>query len=146
MEYTKIGDHKATILKKVLADGRIKVYRDAVDAVEKTEISLPEGKVIINKDYEKVARLSRFKKIDIYSNEDTLLESIDIETEESMVHSYRFYLRSSPIGRGFGDIATCIANAFVEGSLDPRYLQGSSVDEEVITTIKSILTGKRTGA
>ena len=141
--FGSLGDHRATILKKVLSEGKIKVFRDPTDAVEKTEITLDKGKIVIHKDYEQVARLSKFKRIDIYSQDDTLLDSIDIVTEESIIHSYTFYFHKSPIGRGNGNLDECIISAFAEGSIDPRYLQGSSVDQEVITTIKKILEEKR---
>ncbi len=137
-----IGDHKATILKKEMAEGRIKVYRDSRDSVERTEITVPDGKVVITKDYEEVARLSKFKKIDIYSAEDTLLDSLDIITDSSMIHSYKFYFHNTPVGRGFGDMAMCLVQSLVEGSADPRLLQGSSVDPEVIEVIQKVLKGK----
>lgn len=138
-----LGDHTATILKKVLLDGKVKVFRNPTDTVEKTVITLVNGKIVIHKDFEQIARLSKFKSIDIYSSDETLLDSIDIITEESIIHSYTFYIDRSPIGRGHGDIDECIVNAFVEGSIDPRFLQGSSVDGEVITTIRNVLEGKR---
>ncbi|HVF68987.1 MAG TPA: hypothetical protein VNA13_00295 [Xanthomonadales bacterium] len=140
--FGSLGDHKATILKKEMADGQIKVYRDSRDSVERTEITVPDGKVIITKDYEEVARLSKFKKIDIYSNEDTHLDSIDIITDSSMIHSYKFYFHNSAIGRGYGDIALCLMQGFQEGTVDPRLLTGSTVDPEVIETIQKILKGK----
>jgi hypothetical protein len=140
--FGSLGDHKANILKKVLAEGKIKIFRDAADAVERTDIIVPNGKVVITKDYEAVARLSKFKKIDIYSSEDTLLDSLDIITDSSMIHSYKFYFHNSPVGRGFGDIAMCLIQSLIEGSADPRLLTGSSVDPEVVATIKDILSGK----
>lgn len=140
--FGSLGDHKATILKKVLAEGRIKIYRDSRDSVERTEISVPDGKVVILKDYEEVARLSKFKKIDIYSSEDTLLDTLDVITDSSMIHSYKFYFHNSPIGRGNGDIAMCLVQSLVEGSADPRLLAGSSVDPQVIEVIQKVLKGK----
>ncbi|HUQ84713.1 MAG TPA: hypothetical protein VM077_00160 [Candidatus Limnocylindrales bacterium] len=136
------GDHKATILKKVMADGKIKVYRDSQDSVERTEISVNDGKIVITKDYEAVARLSKFKKIDVYSNQDTLLDSIDIITDSSMIHSYKFYYHNSPVGRGYGEIAMCLTQSCLEGSVDPRLLAGSAIDPQVIETIQNILKGK----
>ncbi len=137
-----LGDHRATILKKVMAEGKIKIYRDSRDSVERTEISVPDGKVVILKDYEEVARLSKFKKIDIYSSEDTLLDTLDIITDSSMIHSYKFYFHNSPIGRGNGDIAMCLVQTLIEGSADPRLLAGSAIDPQVVEIIQKVLKGK----
>jgi hypothetical protein len=137
-----LGDHKANILKKVLSEGAVKVYSDPSGAVERTDISLGSGKVVITKDFEKVARLSKYKKIDIYSNEDTLLDTIDIINENSMIHTYIFYYRRSPLGRGYGDIGSFIIQSLMPGTLDPRLVSGSSVDPAVIDSIKKIMAGK----
>ncbi len=140
--FGSLGDHRATILKKEMAEGRIKIFRDSRDSVERTEISVSDGKVVITKDYEQVARLSKFKKIDIYSTEDTPLDSLDIITDSSMIHSYKFYFHNSPIGRGYGDLAMCLIQSLVEGSADPRLLAGSSVDPQVLEVIQKVLKGK----
>jgi hypothetical protein len=142
MAYGTIGDHKANILKKVLAEGKIKVYADTAGNVERTDIITPDGKVSITKDYEQVVRLSKFKRIDIYSSEDSLLESLDIVVDNSLIHSYIFYYRQSMIGRGQGDIAAFLANSLLGEGIDPRLISGSSIDPEVMTTIQNILKGK----
>lgn len=134
--------HKATILKKVMGNGAIKVFTDSKGASERIEIVLTEGKVVINKDYELVSSMAHFKTIELYSSEDVLKDSIDIISQDSRIHVFTFYFHNSPIGRGNGDIGLSIAEAFVTGSVDPRYLAGASVDPEVIETIQNILKGK----
>lgn len=140
--FGSIGEHKATILKKVMGGGMIKVFTDPIGAAEKIEIELTDGKVVIIKDYEVTPNRAHFKKIDLYSNEDTLLDTIDIVSEDLQIHVFTFYFHKSPIGKGSGDIGLVIAESLIGGSVDPRYIAAAEVDPEVINTIQTVLKGK----
>jgi hypothetical protein len=138
-----LGEHKATILKKIIADGNVKIYTDPQGVVEKTDISIPEGKIVVIKDYEVTARLAKYKKIDVYSNTEQKLDTVDIISENSMMHTYTFYFHGNAIGKGSGDLGTALASGFFPDAVDPRLLAGSAVDPEVIKVIKDVLQEKR---
>lgn len=146
--FGSLGDrnssHPAVILKRTLYEGNVKIYEDAKGIAERCEISLPEGKIVVYKDYEVSEKLAKYKRIDILSLEDNLKGTIDIIPRDrtSPRPGYRFFYERSEIGSGSGDIAIYIAQKFLGESLGSRSAIGTEVDEEVISTIKSVLQSK----
>ena len=136
--------HPAIILKHTLHDGNIKIFEDAKGIAERTEIIIPEGKVVVYKDYEVSEKLAMYKKIDIFSVEDELRGTIDIMPHDrtSPYPAYRFFYEKAEIGGGKGDIALFIGQNFLGENLDSRSGIGTTVDEEVISTIKRVLQTK----
>ncbi|GEM_PF-1887663 len=144
-----LGDRagiSAHILKRTFFDGNVKVYEDEKGLLEKTEISSPNGRVVVNKETEQGTGVSKYKKIEIFSLDNEPLNSIDIimENREMLNPSYRFYYGRTQIGRGKGEIAMNIAQKVLAdaGGVDPRFTAGSEVDQEVIDTIIKILKRK----
>lgn len=135
--------HQINVLDRVMVDGQVKVYTDSTKNAKKEEILAPGGgRVIIIKDFAVDPKSASYKTIEIYSDQDELLDSITI-VEEKMIKAFRFYSGNNPIGKGYGDIGIYIAQKILgEGVLDPRYTAGSSVDADVITFIANTLRRK----
>lgn len=139
------GSHTTNILKRTMIDGQVKVYEDETKKLERTEILAKEGTVNINTEYLQVGSIARIKSIDIISLENEHLGTIDVITDsQTQLHPiYRFSYGGGPIGRGTGDIAMFIAQKMLGAdNLDPRYVVGASVDEEVLNTITQLLQRK----
>jgi hypothetical protein len=141
---TEMDGHKATILKKVLNNGAYKIYADITGHVQRTEISLPEGKVIIIKDYEKVPAFAHYRSLTVLSSQDISLGSLSIVPEDRKLpnSSLRFYDGNTQIGSGSGDIGLAIADKLLGIEADPRRTAMSSVDPDIITSITNFLKGK----
>lgn len=139
------GSHTANILKRTLMDGRVKVYEDETKKLEKTEILADKGTIAFNVEYVVVGGTPRLKSIDIFSLDNEPLGTLDVITDsQTQLHPiYRFSYGGNQLGQGTGDVASFIAQKILGAdNLDPRYLTGSSVDEEVITTITKLLERK----
>jgi hypothetical protein len=86
---------------------------------------------------------SRYKKIEIFSLDEESLGTLDIITDLQLLHpTFRFYLGTSPLGRGSGDIGMFIAGKLLGDFADPRLIAGSSVDPEVMQTIEKMIERK----
>lgn len=144
-----IGDrysgHRAVILKRSFEDGKVKVFEDGRGLAERTEMIVDEGKIMVYKDYDYQGGLSRYKRIDIYNINEELVGSIKLYPKDKLnPHPiYRFFYEQSEIGLGNGDIALFIAQALVARNIQSRSGAGTSLDGEIITTIKQILDTKR---
>lgn len=138
-----VKEHHTNLLDHVMVDGKIRIYTDSTKGAKREEISLPTGgKIVLLKDFLVDPKQSKYKAIQIYSEEDELLDTISI-VEESQIHVFRFYYGNGPIGRGWGDIGMFIAQKMLgEGVLDPRYVAGASVDQDVIDIIQKIVQRK----
>jgi hypothetical protein len=137
--------HPANILKTVQNNGAFKVYTDASGHVQRTEISLPEGRIIVIKDYETMPAYAHFKIVTVLSPQDITLGTLSIVPEDRKRpnSTSRFFDGNDLIGTGNGDIGIAIASQLITISVDPRQLAHSSVDPNVITSIKTFLQGKR---
>lgn len=135
-------EHTAHILSYASDDGAIKTFKDETGHAERTEVSLPEGKVIIVKDYENVPTLAHYKKVIVTSSNDDPLGEISIFPEDRMGTSrlVRFFDGTSQIGRGTGNVGMAIAHQLLHMADDPR--EGASVDPEIISSIKALFRGK----
>ena len=139
------GSHTANILKRTMLDGQMKVFEDESKMLEKTEILAKQGNVVLNTKYITVGGAGRLEDIEIYSLENELRGKIDVITDhQTQLHPiYRFSQGGAVLGQGTGDVAMFIAAKVLgEEGIDPRYLTGSSVDDEVINTITKLLQGK----
>jgi len=135
----------ANILKETLFEGKVKVFEDSNRTVMKTEILPKEGTVVVYKKSAPPSNMWRFEKIEIFSLDKQPLGTIDIFTEKDQFLNphCRFMYLGAPIGSGSGDVDKHIAQKLLtEESIDPRYSQGSNIDQEVIDTIFKILRGK----
>jgi len=140
----KTGGHTANILRQTLAGGKVKIYQDEKRAAERIEIEAPKGTVMILKDYARVASQARYKQIEVFSLTQELQGTIEIVSDMQYLHpTFRFFLGTSQIGRGSGDIGMYIAAKLLNEFIDPRLIAGASVDNEVIDTIHKLLEGKR---
>ncbi len=141
----KLSEHPMVILKKVLNDGDYKVFQDKTGHAERIEIVVPEGKIVIIKDYEQVPTLAHYKKVDVFGKNDESLGSLEIFFEDRTMKNgtLRFFENKSQIGTGHGDIGIAIASQLLTLSLDPRLVSDSSIDPEVIASIKRMLQGSR---
>src|SRR5579862_6294267 len=70
--------HPFIILKRSLENGAVKVFQDHTGHAEKSEITLPKGKVIVIKDYEQVPALAHYKRIVVLSSEDFPLGTLEV--------------------------------------------------------------------
>jgi hypothetical protein len=122
----------------------VKLFVDSTGGAERTEINTSEGKVIVYKDFDVSPAFSQYKKIEIRTFEDSLKGSIDLINRErsSPRPVYRAYYDKGEIGRASGDVAMTIAHELLGGNIDSRGF-GSSVDGEIIATIKQMLHSKR---
>lgn len=136
--------HPAIILKRTMMDGSVRVYEDSTGGAERTDIIVPEGKVVVHKDYELLVTLAQFKKIVVLSKDDEVKGSIDVIARDrtSPKPVYRFFYNRSEIGGGYGDIGMFLAHKLLGGVMDARTGVGTTVDDEVISTIKEILQSK----
>ncbi|MEK7571086.1 MAG: hypothetical protein AAB553_02320 [Patescibacteria group bacterium] len=141
-------DEKRYVLKKMEAEGKIKFYDDEKKETGKVEIIAEKGKVVFYKDYlpspAGVGFLERIKKIDIFSSDDELRDTLFVITDDkTMMHPiYQFSQGNMVLGRGKGDIVMAIAYHLLGDVIDSRFILGSAVDEEVLTTIKKLIEGK----
>lgn len=136
--------HKATILKNSLNNGAYKVYQDPSGHVQRTEIIVPEGKIVIIKDYDKVPVFSHYRSLTVYSSGDVSLGSLGIVPEDRRIPDsmLRFYNGNMQIGSGRGDIGVAIASNLLNLEVDPRKAATSKVDPDVIAAITEFLKGK----
>ncbi len=136
--------HFANILKHAMYDGAIKVFEDETGGAQRTEIVVPEGKVIVIKDFEKLPTLSQYKRIEVYSPDDEFLDALEIFPEDRMSGSslLRVFYGRFPIGVGSGDLGMIIASKLTGSVMEPRHVGTSSVDDEVVTAIKKMLARK----
>jgi hypothetical protein len=130
--------HETKILKHSYSEGSVKVYVDDTGHAQKTEITIPEGKVVVIKDYEKVPMLAQYRRVEMYSPDDEFIDSLDIFAEDRMSgnSNLRFFSGKYPIGTGMGDIGMIIAHKLTGTSLSLENVGTSSIDPEVITQIK----------
>jgi hypothetical protein len=137
--------HNATLLRQRLEDGKVKVFTDPKGVSERTEIQMPNGLVVVYKDYSFSRTLAHYKSIEILDMEKQPLGTIELEPANRLVtHTdYRFFYEKSEIGRGNGDVGLFLAQKLVSKSIQPRSGKGTGVDDEVVTTILSILNSKR---
>ena len=137
--------HNATLLRQRLEEGKVKVYTDSKGVSERVEIQVPNGLVVVYKDYGFSPTLAHYKSIEILDLEKQTLGTIELDpTNRTVSHTdYRFFYEKSEIGRGNGDIGLLIAQQMVNRTIQPRSGKGTGVDGEVITTIYSILNSKR---
>lgn len=139
------GSHTAKILKRVMLDGQVKTYEDETKKLERTEILAKEGTIEFHTEYVQVGSIARLKSIDIISLEQEHLGTIDVITDsQTQLHPiYRFSYNGNPIGKGTGDVIMFIAQKVLGAdNLDPRYVVGASVDDEVLNTIIKLLQRK----
>lgn len=145
----KIGDshmgQHATLLRERLEDGKVKIYQDPKAIAERVEIQVPEGLVVIYKDYGFAKTLAHYKRIDILGIDGQLRGSIDmIPQDRTVTHTaYRFFYEGSEIGKGNGDIGLFVAQKLVSRNVAPRSGMGTGIDDEIITTIQHVLASKR---
>ena len=139
------SSHPTIILKRTYMDGNIKIFVDSTGGAEKTEILVPEGKVVVYKDFEITPVLSKYKKIQILTVDDELHGSMDLIARDrnSPVPVYRVFFERSELGSANGDIGMLIAHKLLGGSMDASAGIGSSIDDEIINTIKRVLHSKR---
>jgi hypothetical protein len=139
------SDHEANILKRTLLDGQVKLFEDSTGFAERMEIFLPKGKVVIYKDFEAAEALAKYKKIVILSEDGISKGTIELIPRDRKNPNpvYRCFIDRVEIGSGYGDISFYVAHQLLGGSIDPRSGVGTSVDPEVIATIKQII-GSRT--
>jgi hypothetical protein len=137
--------HNATLLRKRLEDGKVKVYTDPKGVAERVEIQVPNGLVVVFKDYGFSRALAHYKMIEILDGDMQPLGKIELEpTNRTVSHTdYRFFYEQSEIGRGSGDIGLFIAQKLVSRAIQPRSGGSTGVDDEIITTINSVLNSKR---
>lgn len=131
------------ILKQQFNDGRVRVYGDVKHEAEKVEIRLDNATINIYKELSHSIGKLICKKMEIYSMDNELRETIDIFSENiQTVHvSYRFYLRQMQIGRGSGDVDLYIAHKLLSQDI-PSIPVDATLDPEVIETIQKIIAGK----
>jgi len=135
--------HSATFLKRNVLDGKIRVFEDEKGGAERAEILIPEGKVVIIKDYEEAPQFAKYQRVDCYSLRDELLGTLTIIQDNRFLKDYRFYDGNMPLGRGNGDIVAAIAQKLLgEEVMDPRYVAGSTIDAVVVETIKHMFPRK----
>lgn len=135
--------HPTPILTKVYSEGVVKVFHDTTGHAERVEIALPQGKVIVVKDFEKLPTLAHYRKVQITSNNDEVRGTLDIipSSRQLTNSASRFYEGKIPIGTGSGNIGMAIARQMLPLGDDPRNASDSYVDAEVISEIKALLTG-----
>lgn len=134
---------EAHILDRAMNDGYVRIYHDETKTVWRTEISVKEGFVNIYKVKDSIADKFRYKKIDISTPTNELLDTIDIVTENVMVYpTHRFVYRRMPLGKGNGDIETAIINQLLDTAEDPRFSGKYELDQPIMEAIKNILAGK----
>jgi hypothetical protein len=146
--------HHPIYLRQTLMDGKILVYDEGKafneyerrnHGAERMEISIPEGKVCVIKDYDVDPKELRYRGIECFSTSGELLDTINIMQEPLITYtpSVKFYYGNAGLGRGSGNIGMFIAQKlFGEGIMDPRYVTGSQVSEEVITLLFRIYNRK----
>jgi hypothetical protein len=134
------GGHRAIILKHLFEDGngKVKIYED-------TKGLARQGKILIFKDTDIPGGTVRYKKIEVYSVGEELLGAINMYPKDKFSPHpvYRFFYDQTEIGSGNGDIALFVAHEIVSRTIQARSGAGTSIDGEIITTIKQILQIKR---
>lgn len=138
-------EHKPTILKRTMANGKVTVYTDEKEGAERAEILTPTGSVVIIKDYEAVPTLAKFKRIVVYGMDKDVLGTITIiqEGEPGLHPVYKFYDNNQQIGIANGDLVAIIAQKLLGADIiDPRFVTGAEIDDEVIETINRMLPRK----
>ena len=137
----KEENHPFIIQKSSLENGAVKVFQDHTGHAEKTEIDLPKGKVVVIKDYDEVPALAHYKRIVVFSKENTPLGTLEVfpQNKDMMNGPVRIFEGTAQIGVGYGSIGMAIARQLMTFSEDPRFGTGSSIDSEVIEVIKELL-------
>ena len=140
-----MAHHEANILKQVLADGAYKVFQDTPGEYQRIEILLKDGKtIVLHKEISTKTRLERFKKLEIFSADNQLLDEMELIAEDhlSMNPTYRFFYQHTTLGTGKGEIGLYLAYKLLDLQMDMRYISGSYVDEDVLKTIKEATSSK----
>lgn len=139
------SSHQTIILKRSMLDGNVKIFEDSKGLAERTELTMPTGKVCVYKDYDESGVLAKYKKIDVLSNDGELMGSLSLyPRDRTIAHPvYRVFADRQEIGTAYGDIPLFLAKKLLDASIDPRSGVGTTVDDEVITEIKNLLTNKR---
>ena len=138
--------HPATILKNVSNDGAFKLYIEANGHAQRAEITLPEGRVIIIKDYEELPAYAHYKSVMVLSPQDAILGSLNIVPEDRKRPSSMsqfFDGNNTIIGTGSGDIGMAIASQLFNLPSDPRQSSTTFVDSAVISSIKTMLESNK---
>lgn len=137
--------HPATILKKMDKNGALKVFTDTSGHVQRTDIAVPGGRVIVIKDYDTLPIYSHYKIVTVLSPQDLTLGTLTISPEDRRrpTSMSRFFDGNDMIGTGTGDIGIAIAHELIGVTADSLHGIHSSVDPTVITTIKAFLQGKK---
>jgi hypothetical protein len=133
--------HPFIILKKMAENGALKVFQDHTGHAEKTEITVPKGKVVVIKDYEQVPALAHYKRIVVESAEGTPLGTLEVFPEDKtmMTRTVRIFQGTGQIGLGTGDIGMAIARKLLTINEDTRLSSDASIDAEVIEVINELL-------
>ena len=133
--------HPATTIKTLLNDGAYKLYTDGSGYAQMAEITLPQGRVLVIKDYEELAAFAHYKSVMVLSPDDNILGSLNVVPEDrKRPHSTsRFFYGNELIGTGTGDIGMIIASQLLNIPLDPRQAPHTTIDPSVITSIKNFL-------
>lgn len=136
--------HKATILKNSLNNGAYKVYQDPSGHVQRTEILVPGGKILIIKDYDKIPVFSHYRSLTVLSPDDVTRGTLSIVPEDRRIPNgmLRFYNGNMQIGSGTGDIGAAIAGKLLNFEADPRKLATAKVDDDIIAAITDFLKDK----
>jgi len=137
--------HQATILKKMDNNGALKVFTDTSGHVQRTDIAVPGGRVIVIKDYDTVPIYSHDKIVTVLSPQDITLGTLTISLEDRKrpTSMSRFFDGNDMIGTGTGDIGMAIAHELLGVTADSLQGAHSTVDANVITAIKAFLQGKK---
>lgn len=141
-----MGHRDASILKQVMADGAYKVFQDTAGEYQKIEILLKNGKsIVLEKEISKATMRERYKTLQILSADNAELASMELIALDHITSNpgYQFFYSHTVLGKGKGDIGLYLAHEFLEElSMDERFLAGSSVDPEVVKTIREVVERK----
>jgi hypothetical protein len=134
---------KKFVLRRTMADGKIKEYEDEKKEFIQIELELPDGRVF--KFYEENVRImdvpkERLKAIEVYSNDNDLLDTVTIDFNQHQLIDpvYIFISHGDSIGEGTGNVTYYIAQKLLGEDLDPRYVTGTKVDQRVIDEFKKM--------
>lgn len=131
------------VLRRTMADGKIKEYEDEKKELLKIQVSLPDGRQFMF--YEEHVRIldvpkDRLKAIEIYSADNDLLDTVSIDFNQHQLIDpvYIFISRGDSIGEGTGNVTYYIAQKLLGEELDPRFVTGTKVDQRVIDELQKL--------